>query len=152
MIQPLKNGTAVPYFLGNENNRNTHNGMTFIALIQRAWDNHEVVMVGHHFVIAPREAMRALDLSQNNEIPSADTLIFDHDVMGCVFGKSEALRIMAALSQVPREARETLLASELAKLPPLPATDTEPKGAPCACSKAWQPLPTAVPVAGSDLL
>jgi hypothetical protein len=92
--------THAKYWLQAENDRNTHNGLNFIDIIKKAFGVNEVVMVGHHFVFEPTEAMKKLDLSQLNEIPSADTLIFDHDIMTAVFG-ADAKIIMAQLSQLP---------------------------------------------------
>lgn len=116
----LSNGMTVPYFLQVENDRNTHNGLVFIEIIRRAFETDEVVMVGHHFVFEPAAAMKVLDLTKLNEIPSADTLIFCHPIMTAVFG-ADALPLMAHLSQVPSEERETILRAALAKLPPLPS-------------------------------
>ncbi len=106
------------YYLQAENDRNTHNGMIFIEIIKRAFRVDEVVMVGHHFVFEPQSAMKQLDLTQLNEIPSADTMLFDHPIMIAVFG-DEALPLMARLSQVGCEARDALVREALNKLPPL---------------------------------
>jgi hypothetical protein len=108
--------TGAPYYLQAENDRNTHNGMLYIQLIQRAFGADEVVMVGHHFVFEPKADMQALNLHTLNEIPSADTMLFDHDIMGAVFG-NEARFVMAHLAMTPRGDRDTVLAAELAKLP-----------------------------------
>lgn len=74
------------YYLQAENDRNTHNGSLFIELIKAAFGVEEVVLVGHHFVFEPKASMEALDLKVLNEIPSVDTMIFDHDIMGVIFG------------------------------------------------------------------
>lgn len=107
--------TNAKYYLQAENDRNTHHGPVFIDLIKRAFGVDEVVMVGHHFVFEPQQAMQKFDLSKLNEIPSADTMLFDHDIMRAVFG-DRALEIMARLSQTPAESRDAIVQTELSKL------------------------------------
>ena len=104
--------TNAKYYLQAENDRNTHHGPVFIDLIKKAFGTDEVVMVGHHFVFEPQQAMQRFDLSKLNEIPSADTLIFDHDIMKAVFGE-HALPLMAKLSQVPAESRDAIVRDAL---------------------------------------
>jgi hypothetical protein len=100
------------YWLQSENDRNTHHGQLFVDLLKVAFGADEVVMVGHHFVFEPQGAMAALDLTKLNEIPSADTIIFDHDIMGAVFGPL-ALQVIRYLSQFPvsQGARDLALAN-----------------------------------------
>lgn len=107
--------TTSKYWLQAENDRNTHHGDVFIALIQRAFGVDEVVMVGHHFVFEPKSAMSALDLTKLNEIPSADTLIFDHQIMGAVFGAG-AVPLMIQLASVPSESRDAIVRTALDSL------------------------------------
>lgn len=106
------------YWLQFENDRNTHHGQIFIDLIKRAFRTDEVVMVGHHFVFEPQDAMQKLDLTQLNEIPSADTLLFDHDIMTAVFG-ADAIPLMVEMAKIPCTARDDVIAAALAKLPPM---------------------------------
>lgn len=100
--------TNAKYYLQAENDRNTHHGDLFVDILKRAFGLDEVVMVGHHFVFEPASAMAAQDLSKLNEIPSADTIMFDHDIMGEVFGES-AVRIMMDLAGTRVEMRDKLL-------------------------------------------
>lgn len=88
------------YWLQAENDRNTHNGALFVDIIKAAFGVDEVVMVGHHFVFEPDSAMQQRDLSKLNEIPSADTILFDHDIMGAVFGTVASL-VIPALAKLP---------------------------------------------------
>lgn len=104
------------YWLQFENDRNTHHGQIFIDLIKRAFRTDEVVMVGHHFVFEPQEAMQKLDLTQLNEIPSADTLLFDHDIMTAVFGE-RAVPLMVEMAKVSCVSRDEIIAAALAALP-----------------------------------
>lgn len=88
------------YWLQAENDRNTHNGALFIDIIREAFCVDEVVMVGHHFVFEPQEVMQKLDLTKLNEIPSADTVLFDHDIMGAVFGPVSGI-VITQLAMLP---------------------------------------------------
>lgn len=88
------------YWLQAENDRNTHHGALYVDIIKAAFGIDEVVMVGHHFVFEPAQAMAAQDLSKLNEIPSADTVLFDHDIMGAVFGPVSSL-VIPALAKLP---------------------------------------------------
>lgn len=107
------------YYLQAENDRNTHHGALFIEIVKRAFGISEVVMVGHHFVFEPQASMTALDLTKLNEIPSADTMLFDHPIMFAVFGEKDALTIMQACALVPVELRDDIIRDALAKLPEL---------------------------------
>lgn len=116
------------YWLQAENDRNTHHGQVFIDLIKRAFGVDEVVMVGHHFVFEPQKSMQALDLTKLNEIPSADTMIFDHDIMGAVFGE-RAQAIMTECACTPAESRDEIVRRELDKLEAQPSVSA-PTGFP----------------------
>lgn len=107
------------YWLAWENERNVQHGPVFIELIRRAFAVDEVVMVGHHFVFEPKAAMQHLDLTKLNEIPSADTLLFDHEIMSEVFGPADAIDIMVALARLPAAKRDPYVRDRLAQLPPL---------------------------------
>ena len=108
--------TRPKYYLQAENDRNVHHGDLFIELVKRAFGADEVVRVGHHFVFEPAEAMKNLDLTKLNEIPSADTMLFDHDIMHAVFG-DQAVNYMQRLASVPVEARDVVLRELLAQTP-----------------------------------
>jgi len=103
------------YYLQSENERNTQHGMIFIDLIKRAFGVDEVVMVGHHFVFEPKDSMLKLDLTKLNEIPSADTILFDHDIMREVFGE-KALPLMIECAKVPVAQRDLLIKAALDSL------------------------------------
>lgn len=96
------------YYLGSENDRNTHHGDLFMTLIKEAFGVDEVVMVGHHFVFEPSQDMVRRDLSHMNELPSADTTLFDHPIMTAVFG-DKAIPLMQAMAGVPVEQRDEIL-------------------------------------------
>jgi hypothetical protein len=98
----------IKYYLGFENERNARNGDLFTNLIKIAFGSDEVVIPGHHFMFDTAADMDRHDLSKVNEIPSADTLIFDHYVMTRVFG-DKAVAVMADLACRPVDSRDDVL-------------------------------------------
>lgn len=96
------------YYLSSENDRNTHHADVFNQLIQIAFGVDEVIMDGHHFLFESSEAMSVHDLSKLNEMPSADTMLFDHPIMTAVFG-DKAIAVMQSLAAVPVEQRDDVL-------------------------------------------
>lgn len=95
-------------YLGYENDRNKKHGQLFVDIVKRAFGDHYDVLIGHHITF---EACG--DLQTENEIPSADTLIFDHQIMGRVFG-GRALEIMRDLATIPPDRRDEVLAAYFA--------------------------------------
>jgi hypothetical protein len=66
------------------------------------------VLIGHHITFEfDCDGDGKLDISTMNEVPSADCLLFDHELMGKVFGK-HATTIMTTLAAVPCEERDDL--------------------------------------------
>ena len=105
---------AMKDFLSYENQRNKKHARLYERLLKRALAGtneaaaHDIqVVVGHHITFEIGG-----NLESENEIPSADTLLFDHDLMGRVFGKHSKI-IMATLCAVPCEERDGLLESYL---------------------------------------
>lgn len=98
------------YYLGYENDRNTQNAELFVTLLQHAMDPKEVVLVGHHFVCELNGDLKTL-----NEIPSADTLLFDHEIMKAVFGDG-FMEVMLDLARSPAANRQNVLRVHLAAL------------------------------------
>lgn len=78
-------------------------------------DEHDIVLVGHHFLVMPQTNNPEEDLKHLNEIPSADTALFDHELMGAVFGET-AIQLMQRLASVPCQDREPILERALEKL------------------------------------
>lgn len=102
---------SIKDYLGVENARNKANAKLYEALIKAAFGQHNDVLVGHHLTFEQHG-----DIDTENEIPAADTLIFDHLLMQAVFG-DEAMRIMTACAQMPADGggRERLVERELAE-------------------------------------
>jgi DNA-directed RNA polymerase specialized sigma24 family protein len=91
-------------YLGYENARNKQHAALYTNIMRAAFGSERdcAVLIGHHLTFE-----LGGDLNTENEVPSADCLLFDHEVMKRVFGE-QALPIMAALSQVPAEERDAL--------------------------------------------
>lgn len=89
------------YYLQAENDRNVKSHAIFERVLKTAFGENEVVLVGHHFVIAPDG-----DITKGvNELPSADTIIFDHVIMNRVFGAAY-VNVMMACARKPVEDRD----------------------------------------------
>lgn len=87
-------------YLGYENARNKRNAGLYVAIMRAAFGNDCDVLIGHHLTFE-----QGGNLETENEIPSADTLLFDHSVMGKVFG-DRAVSIMVHLASIPAESRD----------------------------------------------
>jgi hypothetical protein len=96
-------------YLGFENARNKEHAALYERLLRIALKDEKSisVLIGHHICF---ECDGKLDTE--NEIPSADCLMFDHDLMTKVFGDS-AVNVMLALALVPMEVRDDTLKSIL---------------------------------------
>lgn len=92
-------------YLGEESVRNRNNGQLFTALVREAYGCDHAVLIGHHICF-----QRGSDISTENEIPSADSLIFDHTIMGNVFG-TQAVPIMQRLAALDCDNRDQRLAA-----------------------------------------
>jgi hypothetical protein len=91
-------------WIGDEGRRNREHAALFAGLITRAYGTTFELFVGHHVAFKARHQ----NLTTENEIPSADTLIFDHEIMKEVFG-DKYLGVLVQLAQVPCGQREELL-------------------------------------------
>lgn len=89
-------------FLASENERNKRHCTLYGALMQRALGKVDI-FIGHHLCF---ENMG--NLATEQEIPSADTLLFDHDIMSAVFG-NRAVEIMQHLARTPVDSRDIVL-------------------------------------------
>ena len=96
-------------FLAVENARNRQSAALFTKLIQSACEGSCEVIIGHHLTFEFEGR-----LETENEIPSADTLLFNHEFMTAVFGE-EAITVMVSLAKVPCGQRDTLVAQLLSE-------------------------------------
>jgi hypothetical protein len=89
-------------FLSAENARNRQHAALYTDILLAACGKI-AVMIGHHLVFEANG-----DLSTENEIPSADCMMFDHDIMTAVFG-DQAVDIMQHLAATPCQSRDDVL-------------------------------------------
>lgn len=87
-------------YLSGEGKRNRANADLYQAMLQIAWGDGCSVITGHHVSF-----LFDGDLSTEDEIPSADSLLFDHDVMSCLF-PADYIDIMRQIAPLRRYARE----------------------------------------------
>lgn len=89
-------------YLSYENARNKKYAALYTEIMQEALGGTTCqCFVGHHLSFE-----KGGDLSTENEIPSADTLIFDHDLMRAAFGGITYLTVMRHLAALPTELRD----------------------------------------------
>lgn len=94
-------------YLSTENVRNKRHAALYTRMIQVVYGKECDVLIGHHLVFEVHGK-----IGTENEVPSADTLLFDHEVMKAIFG-TEAIGIMQVLATLPGEEREKFLAGKL---------------------------------------
>lgn len=94
-------------WLTTEIERNKRNGEMFTGLLRKAFSDKKdlEVIIAHHLTIEYEGKLATVD-----EIPSADTMLFDHDIMKAVFGVKYR-HVMSQLAVMPVDggARDELL-------------------------------------------
>lgn len=91
-------------FLTVENVRNKDNAQLYVDMVKQALGSDWDVLIGHHIMYEKNG-----DVTTEGEIPSADTLIFDHTIMGSIFG-DDLFPILQELAIVPPGMRDVRLA------------------------------------------
>jgi hypothetical protein len=91
-------------FLGYENARNKKNAALYTKVMQLAMGGNTAILIGHHLCFESNN-----DINTENEIPSADTLLFDHDIMKAVFGAERYLSVMQHLAFTHGDNRDLVL-------------------------------------------
>lgn len=97
-------------WLGFEQARNRKNAEVYTAILraaiaklaQHSPDGIQVIM-GHHLTF-----MVGTDLETEDEVPAADSMLFDHTLMTAAFG-SKAYEVMGKLALLPCEERDQYL-------------------------------------------
>lgn len=90
-------------YLNSENERNHHNHALYERLLRLAFGPDVSVLVGHHLTFTLEAG------GDPNEIPSADTTMFDHDLMARAFGTPGCYEVMAQLALEPAVQRDRRL-------------------------------------------
>jgi hypothetical protein len=91
-----------------ENDRNADASDLYKAIIREACGVTDVI-IGHHLVYVTKEKRDGFEFQIVEEISSADTLIFDHDIARKIWGEGFK-DVLALLAQEPAETRDDLLA------------------------------------------
>lgn len=91
-------------YLTYENARNKANKKLYCDILIAAYPCEQSLLMAHHLCIQLPE------MEDADEIPAADTLIFDHEIMSRAFGSlPRAVEVMQACAAVPVEERDQLL-------------------------------------------
>lgn len=88
-----------------ENDRNAENSKLFSDIIKEAY-NVDQVIIAHHLVYVIQDTDKdGFNIQVIEEVPSADSLIFDHEVAEKIWGPSYLviLQELASLPQVQRD-------------------------------------------------
>lgn len=93
-----------------ENQRNARNAELFKSVIREAFDVQDVI-VAHHLVYVVEETHKdGFKYQIVEEIPAADTLLFDHDIMRKIFGENSYMNVMSTLACTACSERDALFA------------------------------------------
>lgn len=90
-----------------ENDRNAENSDLYKEIIRECFGVSDVI-IAHHLVYVTEELRDGFKYQIVEEIPSADCLIFDHDIARRVWG-SEFREVLVKLALEPAETRDALL-------------------------------------------
>lgn len=92
-----------------ENDRNRAGSAVFKDIIREVYNVTDVIC-GHHLIYEVRDKQKdGFTYDEVQEIPSADALIFDHDVAKKIWGPGY-MRTLIKLALEPVETRDHLLA------------------------------------------
>jgi hypothetical protein len=83
-----------------ENERNARNAPLYEAILKAAYEDVSLVVAGHHIFVRRADG--------NDELPAADTLIFDHDIAKKIWCGAYK-EVLAMLAVEPAESRDELL-------------------------------------------
>lgn len=92
-----------------ENDRNATNNQLFKDIIREACGVQDVI-IAHHLVYVRTEMRGGFSYEIVEEVPSADALIFDHEVAAKIWGPG-FLTTLSRLAIEPVASRDKLLAS-----------------------------------------
>lgn len=75
----------------------------FTDILQEAFGKQDDVVIAHHLTFVGTDG-------DADEIPSADTMIFDHFIAKRIWGEENYLDILSQLAMTPCDGRDALLA------------------------------------------
>lgn len=90
-----------------ENERNLANSDLYKDIIREAYGVNDVIC-GHHIIYTATEKRGGFDYTIVQELPSADAMMFHHDVARKLWGRNFK-RILSKLACEPIETRDALL-------------------------------------------
>lgn len=91
-----------------ENDRNADSADLFKRIIREVYGVKDVI-IAHHLVYVTEERRDGFNYQIVEEVPSADTLIFDHDVARRLWG-ARWREVLTQLALEPAATRDELLA------------------------------------------
>lgn len=100
----------IPDYYEVGDKRNRKNAAFYTELVELAFGKCQRVLVGHHICF-----QTGGHIQTENEIPSADALLFDHEIMTRVYSEM-AVPLMMKMASVPAEMREPMAMRELEKI------------------------------------
>ena len=93
-----------------ENDRNAEHSELFKAIIREAYGVQDVIIAHHLVYVKVDHRADGFDYQVVEEVPSADALIFDHDVAKSIWGEIMYLERLKQLALTPIAQRDKLLA------------------------------------------
>ncbi len=91
-----------------ENDRNAENAQLYKDIIKRAFGVTDVIIAHHLVYVVEDRRADGFAYQVVEEIPAADTLMFDHGIMRKLFG-DEYKRVVVELALEPVVTRDALL-------------------------------------------
>lgn len=92
-----------------ENQRNRDHADLYKAIIRECFGVTDVI-IAHHLTYVSSYKENGFDYEAVEEIPSADCLIFDHEIAKRIWGEENYLWNLKLLACEPTETRDALLA------------------------------------------
>lgn len=89
-------------YLSWENARNRRAHKLFQDILHEAFGSDEEVVIAHHLTFDGAG-------DDPDEIPSADTMIFDHDIARVIWGEANYIGVLLQLAATPCDQRDALL-------------------------------------------
>lgn len=105
--------SGIKLYSGRENDRNAAAQLLVKDVLQRLHGKDLQVIVAHHLCYSEQDG----DQFIVEEIPSMDTLIFDHDIARSLWGNERYLDVLARLALEPVQTRDALFADYFYALP-----------------------------------
>lgn len=100
---------------GFENTRNAISADLFKQVIREVYGVQDVIIAHHLVYVKEEKHADGFNYQIVEEVPSADALIFDHDVARKLFGEKLFRRVLARLAIEPVETRDALYAQFIAE-------------------------------------